>query len=373
MKNMRNICAIYVCLLALSALMASAVSAKQMMTVKNPQVNLRQTPTTATDNVIAAIPQDTEVEVIKRQGGWYNVRIPDGRTGWISEWGLTPVKDNLPVVIEPVIEKPEAAEEPQFEAEAPPQEHVREFAEEPQPEAEAMSSILSDAAGSTENMMLIPAAQAIIGSDQKELDRLLRHEHVPQDMVLDEKPRQTVALSAFYLDRHEVTNADYKKFVDATRYHAPLNWQNGMYPPGATRHPVTFVSWNDAQAYAKWAGKRLPTAEEWEFAARGAQGLVYPWGNTFDTQRVNINQINKGVAPVGSFQDDVSPFQIYDMGGNVMEWTQSHYQGDPEFYVLKGGAWSSKRFEARGVNKTPGEASYQLSHIGFRCAKDAAN
>ena len=369
MKNMRNICVIYVCLLAMSALMASAVSAKQMMAVKNPQVNLRRTPTTATDNVIAAILRDTEVEVIKRQGGWYNVRIPDGRTGWISEWGLKPVAEMTPVKIEPVVIEPEALPEQE-----PAQ--TRQRIEEPErervevPQIEATSSILG---GSTENMTLIPGGTAIIGNDQKELDRLFRHEHVPQDMVLDETPRQTVALSAFYLDRHEVTNADYKKFVDATRYQAPLNWQDGMYPPGAARHPVTFVSWNDAQAYARWAGKRLPTAEEWEFAARGAQGLLYPWGNTFDTQRVNINQINKGIAPVGSFQDDVSPFQMYDMGGNVMEWTQSHYQGDPEFYVLKGGAWSSKRFEARGVNKTPGEASYQLSHIGFRCAKDAAN
>ncbi|GAK49670.1 hypothetical protein U14_00893 [Candidatus Moduliflexus flocculans] len=373
MKNIRHRWLIYACFWGMIALMPSSASAGQMMAVKNPQVNLRQTPTTTADNVIATILQDTEVEVLKRQGTWYNVRISDGRTGWISEWGLKPSTESSPERIEPVLAKPD--ERPN---ELPTQmpEKTRQLSEDAQfdePQRQATSSILGGTGGSTENMMLIPANTAIIGSDPKELDRLQRHEHVSRDMVEDEKPRQTVALSAFYLDRYEVTNADYKKFVDAMRYQPPLNWQNGMYPPGTERHPVTFVSWSDAQAYAKWAGKRLPTAEEWEFAARGAQGLVYPWGNTFDTQRVNINQINKNVAPVGSFEDDLSPFQIYDMGGNAMEWTQSHYQGDPEFYVLKGGAWSSKRFEARGANKTPGQETYQLSHIGFRCAKNAAN
>jgi len=350
------------CFWGMIAFMASPVNAGQIMSVKNPQVNLRQTPTTAAENVIVVIPQDTEVEVLKRQGTWYQVRIPDGRTGWISEWGLKPVTkaERTPERIEPVVAEPEAL--PDISTE-----NTRELVAD-----EATSSILSSG-GSIENMILIPANSAIIGSDQKELDRLFRQDHVQRDMVLDEKPRQTVSLPAFYIDRYEVTNAEYKKFVEATRSQPPLNWQNGMYPPGTERHPVTFVSLRDAQAYAKWAGKRLPTAEEWEFAARGAQGFIYPWGNTFDTQRVNINQINKGVVPVGTSEDDLSPFQLYDMAGNAMEWTSSHYQDDPDFYVLKGGAWSSKRFEARGANKTPAQESYQLSHIGFRCAKDVAN
>ncbi len=360
MKHIRNVCLICTCCLwATMALIASSANAQQMMSVKNPQVNLREEPTTTTDNVIATIPQDTLVEVLTRQGAWYKVRIAGGRMGWISEWGLKPATKTSPEMIEPVVAEPDTLPEPE-------QENSRQLREEPQ--KEAMSRIQG---GSTDNMILIPAGTAIIGSDQKEIDRLLRQEHVSRDMVLDEQPRKTVSLSAFYLDRYEVTNADYKKFVEATRYQPPLNWQDGMYPPGAERHPVTFVSWSDAQAYATWAGKRLPTAEEWEFAARGARGQLYPWGNTFDTQRVNVNNVSQGVAPVGTFQDDLSPHQIYDMGGNVIEWTQSPYQGDAAFYVLKGGAWSGKRFEARGANNTPGEEIYQLSHIGFRCAKDA--
>ena len=352
------------CVLGMLVGLAQSAAAQQMVTVKNPQVNLRSKPTTAAKNVIATVPKDTELELLSQQGDWYEVRLPDGRTGWISRWGLNVIPTQIapttreqtpPPRIEPVLSEPAADE---------------------LPAVESRSTIFSSGRPSgrqadTSSMILIQTGVGIIGTDESEIAAFMRQERVSRDMLLDELPRRTVDIPAFYIDRHEVTNAEYKQFVDATRYQPPLNWENGLYPPGAEKHPVTFVSWDDANAYAQWAGKRLPTAEEWEMAARGIEGLHYPWGDTFDAQRINMNNVSRGPAPVESYSDDLSPYGVYDMGGNVMEWTSTAYQGDQNFYVLKGSSWAGKVFESRGANNTPGERAYQLSHIGFRCAKSA--
>jgi formylglycine-generating enzyme required for sulfatase activity len=142
-----------------------------------------------------------------------------------------------------------------------------------------------------------------------------------------------------------------------------------MYPEGTGNHPVTFVSWDDADTYAKWAGKRLPTAEEWEVAARGLNGRIFPWGNAYEAQRVNVNHPDSGTVAVGSSPDDVSELKVYDLGGNVMEWTMTQYGNQKDVFVLKGSSWATKPFEARGANQTPGYAEYRLGHVGFRCAK----
>ncbi len=340
--------------------LAQTAAAQQRATVKNPQVNLRSTPTAAARNVIATVPQDTEVETLAQQGEWYEVRLPNGQTGWISKWGLDVTAPTMEMErptprIEPVLISPDAPQAP-----------------EELPAIDPRSSILqSGRQADTSNMALIDTGVGVIGTDENDIAAFVRQERVSRDMLLDELPRRTVEIPAFYIDRREVTNAEYKQFVDATRHEPPLNWQGGLYPPGAEKYPVTFVSWDDANAYAQWAGKRLPTAEEWEMAARGIAGQHYPWGDTFDAQRINMNHVSKGPAAVESYADDLSPYGVYDMGGNVMEWTSTAYQGDPNFYVLKGSSWAGKVFEARGANNTPGERVYQLSHIGFRCAKNA--
>ena len=195
---------------------------------------------------------------------------------------------------------------------------------------------------------------------------------VPRDVFVTEIPRKTITFRGFYIDQYEVTNAQYKEFVDDTLYPPPPHWENGLYSQNTENHPVTFVSWDDAHAYAEWAGKRLPTAAEWELAARGLQGQTFPWGATFDSQQVNINNLQEGTAPVGFYQDDVSAYNVYDMGGNVMEWTLTQYEGTKDFFILKGSSWSGRPYEARGANQTPAEAIYQLSHIGFRCVKSAS-
>lgn len=318
-----------------------ALFAQQVVYVNNTRVNLRSGPTAAADNIVVTVPENTAVELLSRQGTWYQVRLPDGREGWISSWVLTPP------------------------AETPPDPSARGLLQKSLQEASTSRTLPLDA------MVLIPGGAAIIGSDEQELVSLAQRWNVSMEMFQDEVPQTMVTVTSFYLDQYEVTNEQYKEFVEATRYPPPLHWTNGIYPEEIADHPVTYVSWEDAQAYAQWAGKRLPTAEEWEVAARGLHGQIYPWGAAYTSQQSNIGDLNDGPAPVGSHADDVSVYQIYDMGGNVMEWTMSAYQQQNDFFILKGSSWSGEPFEARGANNSPGQAIYQLGHIGFRCAKSA--
>ena len=334
--------AILLILIILQGFVGPSVSAEQVLYVNNPQVNLRSSPTTAANNIMATIPQNTPVVVLGQQGAWYHVRLPDGREGWISRWGLTA-------------------------REAPPDTQGRSLV---QGESAKVPSAPA-APDLTEKMIYIPGGNAIVGSDENDLQPVIRKWKVQRDELTDELPKQKMTLPGFYLDQYEVTNAQYQKFVEATRYPPPPHWKDGMYPEGTENYPVTFVSWDDAQAYAQWAGNRLPTAEEWEVAARGTNGQIFPWGNTYDPklQQVNIDHPQEGVTPVGSHPDDVSVFKVYDMGGNVMEWTLTPYGKNKDFFVVKGSSYTTKPFEARGANKTPGNAEYQMAHIGFRCAK----
>jgi formylglycine-generating enzyme required for sulfatase activity len=222
-------------------------------------------------------------------------------------------------------------------------------------------------------MIFIPGGDYITGSDKPEKDQSIRKWQAKPEMLEDELDKALVALPGFYIDAYEVTNAQYKEFVDAKRYPTPLHWTGGTYPAGTGNHPVTFVSWDDARAYAEWAGKRLPYADEWEVASRGRTGRVFPWGNTYVQQKVNINVPQNGPVAAGASSDDVSELKVFDLGGNVMEWTASPYQDMKkdvkDYYIVKGGAWLSFPFEARGANQTPVYAEFRLEHIGFRCAQ----
>ncbi len=328
--------------------------AEQILYVNNTLVNVRSAPTAADKNVVRTIPRETPVEILSQQGSWYHVRLPDGSEGWVSERVL--VSRGSAGESRGNILPPETIPE-----------NIPEHAT-PSASAGGVSSVLA----LDDDMVFIQGGTAIIGSDEREIRAILRMEGASQDMFADEMPKEQINIQGFYIDRYEVTNAQYKQFVEATRYPPPLNWENGTYPLGSSKHPVTFISWDDAHAYARWAGKRLPTAEEWEISSRGGNGRIFPWGETFDVQHININHTQNGPAPVGSHPDDVSSYNVYDLGGNVMEWTLTQYEGNKDFFVLKGGSWAGKPFEARGANKVPGEAIYQLSHIGFRCAKSVA-
>jgi sulfatase modifying factor 1 len=192
-------------------------------------------------------------------------------------------------------------------------------------------------------MVLIPAGEFQMGSN---------------DGKDNEKPIHTVYLNAFYIDVYEVTNEQYKKFMDVTEYKAPYYWNDPNY--NAPNHPVVGVSWNDAVAYCKYVGKRLPTEAMWEKAARG--GLVgkrYPWGDDITHDDANFegtggkDQWDDTSSPVGSFAPN--SYGLYDMCGNAWEWCSDWY--DDNYYanspksnpkgpssgeqrVLRGGSWN---------------------------------
>ena len=193
----------------------------------------------------------------------------------------------------------------------------------------------------------------------------------------DARPTHIVTVRDFYLDIYEVTCRDYKKFIDAKNWPAPPTWKDRNYAPGTDLRPVTGVSWEDATAYAQWKGKRLPTEDEWEFAARGPKGLRYPWGNEWNSDCANADNARNGVTNVGSYKCS-SPFGVQDLIGNAWEWTSSSwlpYAGGrlanaphPSDKVIRGGSWESPRTFISSTSRS-GYSGIGL-HAGFRCAMD---
>ena len=223
----------------------------------------------------------------------------------------------------------------------------------------------------------------------------------------DEHPVHTVHVDGFYMDKREVTVLAYRKFVEETG-HRPPDWEQvSIYSP-ADNHPIVFVSWHDAMAYAKWAGKRLPTEAEWEKAARGGLvGKVYPWSdvepkgtqcNFADKHLEHYWWADKGAddgyaytAPVGKYPPN--KYDLYDMAGNVWEWCLDEY--DADFYtispstnpvsgtasldefvsvhsqrVLRGGSWLVNALGVRNAVRFRLDPAAMNFSVGFRCAKD---
>ncbi len=228
-----------------------------------------------------------------------------------------------------------------------------------------------------ESMVLIPAGEFQMGSSGG---------------MKEERPVHTVYLDAFYIDKYEVTNAQYRKFMHATGHKAPLgmSWNNPKL--NAPDHPVVGVSWHDAVAYAKWAGKRLPTEAEWEKAARGGLvGKKYSWGDddpdetrcnygTFAGMEIPWNA-DTYTAPVGSYPPN--KYGLYDMAGNVWEWCTDWY--DPDYYrsspgrnptgpesgdvrVARGGSWDHPSDFLRAAYRNWAGPTVTLCLFGFRCA-----
>lgn len=193
-----------------------------------------------------------------------------------------------------------------------------------------------------------------------------------------------VELKGFYIDRYETTNEQYKAFVDATSYPSPkpvTGSQEGQpwFALDMAKHPVVNVTFEDAMSYAKWAGKRLATEEEWERAARGLDARTYPWGREFDRTKCNVS--GKGTAPVGSFPEDLSPVGCYDMAANVAEWTSSwydkpipeheplHSEAKPRYRVVRGGAWDYRVASTKAHSRKRTQPDVRSEFVGFRCAR----
>lgn len=223
----------------------------------------------------------------------------------------------------------------------------------------------------------------------------------------NETPR-TVRVAPFAIDRHEVTNAQFRAFVDATRHVtdperggagyvwtdkwrpvAGATWRHPHGPgsdiDGKQTHPVVQVSQHDAAAYCAWRGGRLPAEAEWEFAARGTDGRRYAWGNDAPTQTggTNTRRANYGTdsccapdatdgyrttAPVGSFPAGASAFGIHDMAGNVWEWTTTTHPTQSHWRVIKGGGWGNNPYCLRAAYKHGNPPDIGLDMVGFRCA-----
>jgi formylglycine-generating enzyme required for sulfatase activity len=240
-----------------------------------------------------------------------------------------------------------------------------------------------------DEMLLIPAGDFLMGSSPEEI-RVVKEKYGKRDLYINypfeaELPKRKVYLASFYIDRHEVTNKEYVKFIKATGYKTPHNWDNDMYESGMDDHPVLFVSQTDAAEYAKWAGKRLPTEQEWEKAARGSLGLVFPWGNEFDpykavTAESDLTLILGPLCNVFSAngvelaEGDISPYGVRDMAGNVREWTATVVPGDDmPMAVIKGGSWVDVSVNARAAHREYVPQSSTSHIIGFRCAKDVSS
>ena len=226
-------------------------------------------------------------------------------------------------------------------------------------------------------MVSIAAATYVIGQDKR--DPL-------------EQPQHKVDVAAFFIDKTEVTNAAYKKFVDSTGHKPPSNWTGANYPEGRGEAPVTGVTWQDAADYAASIGKRLPTESEWEAAARGTEARIYPWGNDWRPDAANTgakpdkataNQYPAGLKPVGSYPQGASLSGVVDMIGNAWEWvadefslypgnTESTPELDPSitYRVIRGGAYDGNKIhDATYRGYLDGSQPYPK--VGFRCAKNA--
>jgi formylglycine-generating enzyme required for sulfatase activity len=266
------------------------------------------------------------------------------------------------------------------------------------------------------DMMMIPAGEFTMGTPEG------------TDGLPDEHPERRVYLSSFLLDRLEVTNRAFARFVHATGHRPPANpnpaltlWENDHPLPGIDDHPVVNVDWSDAVAYCQWAGKRLPTEAEWEKGARGTDGRRYPWGNDWDFTRANSAsywakrtiEFHSGAdweafwikgdgarlsrahgikgevltLPVGSFPQGASPYGLLDMAGNAAEWVADWY--DPNYYrsapltdppgpgrgaikSMRGGSWLKPAVSLRTSDRDWGTLDSRPSGTGFRCAKDAS-
>jgi formylglycine-generating enzyme required for sulfatase activity len=237
-----------------------------------------------------------------------------------------------------------------------------------------------------EEMVLVPAGAFWMGSSEGDSD---------------ERPMQQVYLRAFWIDRYEVTNAQYTEFLNATQGDqercgghicadtkvenpdSHLVYEKGRYmvERGYDNHPVTEVSWYGAQAYCERYGKRLPSEAEWEKAARGTDGAAYPWGEEFDPHKLNSDYRVGDTTPVGSYTGGASPYGAYDMAGNVWEWVTDWYAAYPgsaypspffdhKYKVVRGGSWNHPADDARCARRDIAHPDRRLRVVGFRCAHD---
>jgi len=260
--------------------------------------------------------------------------------------------------------------------------------------AEVANLLTKDEWAELDSMVQVPAGPFIMGTNYERAD--------PQD-----RPQHSVKLPVYWVDKYLVTNAQYARFVAATSHRPPLNWKDSKIPDGEKMRPVTMVTWYDATAYAKWAGKRLPTEAEWEKSARGTDGRRWPWGSKMEPERLNTYYNRGSATNVNAYPNGASPYGAMDMAGNVDEWTADDFAPYPggdapvdlfqgkipvatsekdkamkvvdmvpttvkgKYKVLRGGSWKGDPFSTATYHRKPDWANYASDFYGFRCAGDA--
>lgn len=247
---------------------------------------------------------------------------------------------------------------------------------------------------SNNSTILIPSGAFIMGTDIESFYGSILDQC--KYAKSDEAPFHARHLDAFRIDKYPVTNVEYAVFVRETGHPFPSHWINGDIVTEDENKPVIQVSWYDCQAYAKWIGKRLPTEAEWEKAARGPDGRIYPWGDIFNpeirrsrfTLTDDSNYYSTDLTPIGMYTKNTSPYGVCDTVGGVWEWTSDTYQSYPESqkklseenynpnnFVLRGGSWLEARDGTaeryyRCSNRLHSPPDYMGDNIGFRCAQD---
>ena len=241
------------------------------------------------------------------------------------------------------------------------------------------------------DMTLIPAGEFLMGStEQQAIEAWQKNDGgYDKEDYLAEYPQRKIRLGNFYIDKKEISNSDYKIFVDATNHVAPALWSDQNL--NSPNQPAIGVDWNDADGYCRWLGKRLPTETEWEKAARGTDGRIWPWGNVWDQTRDNHGNDTeygfdesdgyKYTAPVG-VQLGVSPYGVLNMAGNAYEWVEDDFNAYSQndkyaqqdfnkgFKVFKGGAYTDGQSEQRPASRIGYQKDYKDVDVGFRCAKN---
>lgn len=236
-------------------------------------------------------------------------------------------------------------------------------------------------------MVWIPGGPFTMGTNETDAEGRALEFGLTKPWFDDEHPAHTVNLPGFYLDRNEVTNADFAAYVAATGARIPGTWKAATYPGGEANIPVASINWYQANDYCAWAKKRLPTEAEWERAAKGQGQREWPWGDTPDPLLANLEGVEDhfaGTAPVDSFDAGRSPYGLYNMTGNVMEWVNDWY--DEHYYkvmpaknppgpaigdekVIRGGSWHDSFRYAHTYSRFKMFPEYRDVTIGFRCAK----